>query len=103
MEEFLIPPLTLQPIVENAIKHGLLRTKRGGCVRLKTRRDDGQIIIEIIDDGVGFDVHKSVSEGAVGISNVKFRLEYMIGGRMEMESIPGNGTKVTIIMPYVAL
>lgn len=102
-EVFLIPPLVLQPIVENAIKHGLLRTKNGGCVQLKTRREDDQIIIEIKDDGAGFDVHEPVREGAVGINNVKFRLEYMIGGKLEIESEPGKGTTITIRMPYVTL
>lgn len=77
-EEFLIPPLVLQPIVENAIKHGLLRTKKGGSIYLKSRTEFNEIVIEIIDDGAGFDVEKPFRDGAVGINNVKFRLEYMI-------------------------
>ena len=103
VEEFLIPPLILQPIVENAIKHGLLRTKKGGTIKLKTRREENQIVIEIIDNGAGFDVLAPVREGAIGISNIKFRLEYMIKGKIEINSIPGNGTTVTIRMPYVVL
>lgn len=103
VEEFLIPPLILQPIVENAIKHGLLRTKEGGCVQLCTRREDDQVIIEIKDNGVGFNVHEPIREGAVGINNVKFRLEYMIGGKMEIKSEPEKGTTAIIRMPYVAL
>lgn len=103
VQEFLIPPLILQPIVENAIKHGLLRTKTGGCVSLITRREGDEIVIEVKDDGAGFDVSAPIREGAVGISNVKFRLEYMIGGRLEMESVPGQGTTITIRMPYTVL
>ena len=99
----MIPPLILQPIVENAIKHGLLRTKKGGTIKLKTRREENQIVIEIIDNGAGFDVSAPVREGAIGISNIKFRLEYMIKGKIEINSIPGNGTTVTIRMPYVVL
>lgn len=103
VEEFLIPPLILQPIVENAIKHGLLRTKEGGYVQLCTRREDDQVIIEIKDNGAGFNVHEPIREGAVGINNVKFRLEYMIGGKMEIKSEPEKGTTVMIRMPYVTL
>jgi sensor histidine kinase YesM len=103
VEEFLIPPLILQPIVENAIKHGLLRCKKGGVIKLKTRNEKEQIVIEITDNGAGFDVLAPFREGAVGISNVKFRLEYMIKGNMEIESVPGKGTTVIIRMPYVVL
>ena len=103
VEEFLIPPLILQPIVENAIKHGLLRNKKGGSIYLKTRRENHEIVIQIVDDGVGFDTQKPIREGAVGISNVKFRLEYMIKGQMLIESVPGAGTTVTIRMPYMVL
>jgi sensor histidine kinase YesM len=103
VEEFLIPPLILQPIVENAIKHGLLRNKKGGSIYLKTRRENHEIVIQIVDDGVGFDTQKPIREGAVGISNVKFRLEYMIKGQLLIESVPGAGTTVTIRMPYMVL
>lgn len=102
-EEFLIPPLILQPIVENAIKHGLLRNKKGGAIYLKTKHENDQIVIEITDDGAGFDVLAPVRDGAVGLSNVKFRLEYMIKGKMEITSENGKGTTVTIRMPHVVL
>ena len=103
VDEFMIPPLVLQPIVENAIKHGLLRSKNGGTIHLKTRREAGQIVIEIIDNGAGFDTKLPLRDGAVGVNNVKFRLEYMIKGKMEMISAPGEGTTVIIKMPYVVL
>ena len=103
VEEFLIPPLVLQPIVENAIKHGLLRTKKGGSIYLKTRRENDHVVIEIIDDGAGFNTEVPIREGAVGVNNVKFRLEYMIKGKMEITSAPGSGTTVIIKMPYVVL
>ena len=103
VDEFLIPPLVLQPIVENAIKHGLLRTKKGGTIRLTTKREDNYILMQIIDDGAGFDMELPIRAGAVGINNVKFRLEYMIDGKMEIISAPGKGTTVNIKMPYVVL
>jgi LytS/YehU family sensor histidine kinase len=103
VDEFLIPPLVLQPIVENAIKHGLLRTKKGGTIRLTTKREDNYILMQIIDDGAGFDMELPIRAGAVGINNVKFRLEYMIDGKMEIISAPGKGTTANIKMPYVVL
>jgi signal transduction histidine kinase len=60
-------------------------------------------VIEITDDGAGFDVLAPVRDGAVGLSNVKFRLEYMIKGKMEIKSENGKGTTVTIRMPHVVL
>lgn len=102
-EEFLVPPMILQPIVENSIKHGLLRRKEGGSILLKVKRKGKQVIIQIVDDGLGFNVNEPAREGAVGVSNVKFRLEHMIDGKMEMESIPDQGTTVTITVPYMTV
>ena len=101
VEEFLVPPMILQPIVENAIKHGLLRTPKGGNILLKTKRDAKNIIISISDNGAGFNINEPIRDGAVGISNVKFRLEHMIDGKIKMESESGKGTTVTITIPYV--
>lgn len=98
-EDFMIPPLVLQPVTENAIKHGLLHKKEGGTIRLHTWRENGNNIIEISDDGAGFDTSAAPKEGAVGMKNVRFRLEYMVGGTMDVKSIPGEGTTVTITIP----
>lgn len=99
-DTFMIPPLVLQPVVENAIKHGLLRKHEGGTVKLSTRRNGDEVRIEICDDGVGFETGKEVREGAVGLENVKFRIQYMIDGSFEVESQPGCGTRAIIKMPY---
>lgn len=96
---FMIPPLILQPIVENAIKHGLLPKTSGGTIGLYTQTDGKNIIITITDDGVGFDTANMKKEGSVGLNNVRFRLTHMVNGRLEVESSVGNGTKVTITMP----
>lgn len=89
----------MQPVVENSIKHGILRKKAGGTIRLHTWRENGNNIIEISDDGVGFDTNTAPKEGAVGIKNVRFRLENMVGGSMDVKSSPGVGTTVTIAIP----
>ena len=101
--DFSIPALTIQPIVENAVKHGILKKNEGGTIKVEIYESEDSYFVCVKDNGVGFDVNKPVRNGAVGISNVKFRLEHMIGGRMKMESAPGKGTIVTITIPYTAL
>ena len=96
---FQIPPLTIQPIVENAIKHGLVEQDRSGTIMLKTEREDGVIVITITDDGVGFVPQECEKEDSIGIKNVRFRLESMVKGSLDIESAPGKGTKVTIKIP----
>lgn len=98
-ENFKIPPLILQPLVENAIRHGLLHKKQGGTVSLHTWEENEDSIIEISDDGVGFDTTDALGEESVGIKNVRFRLKYMVGGTMDIKSSPGQGTTVTIRIP----
>ena len=99
VENFMIPPLVLQPIVENAIKHGLTPKSNGGTVRLRTWTVNDEVWIEIRDDGVGFNVDAVSSERSVGLKNVRFRLEQLMQGRMMINSTPGKGTVVTIAIP----
>ena len=98
-DNFKIPPLILQPLVENAIRHGLLHKKQGGTVSLHTWAENGDSIIEISDDGVGFDMANAQGQESVGMKNVRFRLKYMVGGTMDIKSTPGQGTTVTITIP----
>lgn len=101
--DFLIPPLVLQPLVENAIHHGFDKMQRKGRISLHVTKKDDIMMVVVADDGEGFDQSKPMRDGAVGVGNVRFRLEHMIGGTMHMESAPGEGTRVTITMPYRAV
>ncbi|MGN0614245.1 MAG: sensor histidine kinase [Porcipelethomonas sp.] len=98
--DFAIQPLTIQPIVENAVKHGISRKEEGGTITLKTAEENGFIIISVADDGVGFDVHdhgmSGDSRSHVGLENVKSRVESYPGGKFTVESEKGKGTIVTI-------
>lgn len=96
-KDFEIPPLSVQPLVENAVKHGITKKAEGGTVRISTYSTDTHYIIEIIDDGVGFDA--SATEMHVGIENVKNRLGSMCKGTVELKSTLGVGTRVTIEIP----
>lgn len=99
-DEFLIPSLTLQPLVENAIKHGLRKKRGGGTVEISTERIGDEIHITVKDDGVGFDMNQVNDDKMhVGIYNVTKRLHDMSGGSLKIESNVGTGTCVEIILP----
>lgn len=89
----------MQPIIENAIRHGLNPKPEGGTVILRTREDEENILIEIQDDGVGFHAEELNKSKSVGLSNVRFRLKNMVNGTMKIDSTPGVGTTVTIAIP----
>ena len=100
VRDFILPPLTVQPLVENAVKHGIFDKPNGGTVVLRSRREADSIIISVEDDGVGFDpevlVRQSEEHTGVGLANVRSRLEKMAGGQMTVQSAPGKGTTVTV-------
>ena len=99
---FFLPPLTIQPIVENAVKHGLFDKDGGGTVTLHTRRENDNIIIEVTDDGVGFDPDAPYEQDAhhahIGLINVKSRLEKMLKGEMIINSVINEGTTIKIVI-----
>ncbi len=99
--DFSIPPLTIQPIVENAIKHGVNQKPEGGTVKIKTYETGSYNIVCVEDDGVGFDVNEKKNDGRshVGVTNIKKRLEVMLNAYIEIQSEINVGTKVTIKIP----
>ena len=102
--DFKIPPLSIQPIVENAVKHGVCQRPEGGCVTLRVKETKDQYLIEVIDDGVGFDVNSNPVDkngriSHIGIASVRERITDMCNGTMEVESTLDVGTKVTISIP----
>ena len=99
-EDFSLPALTVQPIVENAIKHGLMKLEKGGSIRVVSYETDTDYCICVEDDGVGFDTNKLLDEKKhIGIRNIRDRLKVMVGGTLEIESTQGVGTKVLITIP----
>ena len=96
---FEIPPLTIQPLVENAIKHGLIEPGKSGTICLHTKRKTGYVEITVTDNGIGFAPEECEKEESVGIRNVRYRLQHMVGGKLTIDSVPGEGTKVTITIP----
>lgn len=96
-KNFKIPPLTVQPLVENAIKHGITKKIEGGSVRISTYEKETTYVIEIIDDGVGFDTE--ATEWHVGLQNVRNRIAAMCKGTVTVKSTVGVGTRVTVEIP----
>ena len=99
--EFSLPVLTVQPIVENAVKHGTSKKRGGGKVVISTREDNDFYVITVSDTGLGFDPTKSKNDGKrhVGIKNVRQRLSNTCSGTLVIESTVGEGTTATIRIP----
>lgn len=98
---FSLPVLTVQPIVENAVKHGTSKKRGGGTVRISTREEQTCYVVTVSDTGRGFDTAQPLNDGKrhVGIENVRQRLFHMCGGTLTIESEVGVGTVVTIKIP----
>jgi len=104
---YLIPPLTIQPIVENAVKHGINKKIDGGKISIVILEKFKNVEITVIDDGVGMDsdklqeLKKYTEEKGIGISNVYRRLKAFYGQKAEIDiySEMGQGTKVKITIP----
>lgn len=99
--DFLIPPLTLQPIVENAVRYGAMAREDGGTVEIRGWQDAKHYTVTIIDDGPGFDIKTKKADGRthIGISNVAERLRTMCGGSLVINSVPDQGTTAAITIP----
>lgn len=102
VSDFKLPCLTLQPMVENAVKHGICKRPTGGTVTISTYEIDNYFVIEIIDDGIGYDtknIIKNDGRSHVGRESVKNRIEAMCGGRVAFESEIGKGSITAIYIP----
>ena len=98
--DFLLPALSVQPLVENAIKHGLMRLESGGTVIIRSYETATHFCVEVKDDGAGFDTTQPI-EGKkhVGLRNIRGRLSAMVNGELTLESEVGVGTKAVIMIP----
>ena len=98
---FLLPPLTIQPIAENAVKHGVGEKEGGGTIMLSVCEAGDEFQVIITDDGVGYDTNSLLHDGRehIGIENVRRRLEEQCGGTLEISSEIGKGTTAVIKIP----
>ena len=98
LHAFAMPPMLLQPVVENAIVHGLEPGIGAGEVSLRARREAGGVAIEIADTGAGF---AATTRGGTGLTNLRDRLRALYGERASLAigERPGGGALVTIRIP----
>ncbi|MGM9601756.1 MAG: sensor histidine kinase [Faecousia sp.] len=98
--DFLLPALSVQPLVENAIKHGLMGLESGGTVTVSTYETSTDYCVSVVDDGVGFDpAVLQNTDKHIGIRNIRGRLEATCGGTLTVDSTPGKGTTALIQIP----
>ena len=100
--DFQLPLLSIQPLVENAVKHGVGMKEDGGTVTIATKETDSAYEVIIKDDGVGFDPDAPKEDDGrshVGMENTKKRLHDLCGARVEITSVIGEGTTAKVILP----
>ncbi len=115
--DFEVPALVLQPLVENAIKHGIMKKEEGGHIIIRSYKNDIGYVVLVEDDGVGFDVagfeqrikteietvtlgKQELTKRHLGIENVRNRIESMCGGTLIVDSIKNKKTQVVLTFPY---
>ena len=100
-DSFLLPVLTIQPLVENAVKHGIAKKRGGGIVTISSRQKEKTYEITVTDTGNGFDVDRYMNDGKVhvGLANVRQRLASRMNATVDIVTEPGKGTTVTVTIP----
>jgi LytS/YehU family sensor histidine kinase len=100
-QQAFVPNLVLQPIVENAIRHGISERRDAGLIVISAQRVNGRLIMQVQDDGMGI---SSAREERVGLTNTRARLQTLYGDQHELklEPAPNGGTIATIAIPYRA-
>ncbi len=105
--DMVVPSMLLQPLVENAIRHGIGPKIEGGTITLRARRGPSHLTIDVLDDGVGIPIQRQgeVFESGIGISNVRERLKVLYGQdfSLKIDSRPGEGTLIRVEIPELAI
>jgi LytS/YehU family sensor histidine kinase len=98
----LVPNLILQPLVENAIRHGVARVTGSGVVEIVATRDDAALCIEVRDDGPGFGTATASDGHRVGLANARTRLTWLYGAAHQFETgnRVGGGARVRLRIPW---
>jgi sensor histidine kinase YesM len=98
--EFEVPPLAIQTLVENAVRHGIRAKNNPGTITISTYEDEAKYYVEIKDDGVGFDtLVKSDGKHHIGTASTRARVKELLGGKMVIQSALGAGTRITVHIP----
>ena len=100
-----VPPMVLQPVVENAIKHGLEPKIEGGRLEISARRDGDGVRLTVRDSGLGFKATQPAGTDSLGLANLRARLAAWYGGgaRVEIEDNAPSGACVSVLLPAAAV
>lgn len=101
-DQFPVPPLSIQPLVENAITHGIRGKSGSGTVKIHSFKRGKVYVVEVLDDGAGFDMDMERTSGSAGIENIRIRLKELVDSILIITSIPGKGTKAVVMVPEEA-
>ncbi|QVK20982.1 sensor histidine kinase [Mycoplasmatota bacterium] len=105
----LVPPLILQPVVENALIHGLKDKKQDGLLCISAKSKDDNVVIEVTDNGIGmskekvYDLLNKDQSNGIGVNNVNDRLLSIYKTSLQIDSSPNKGTRVKITLPNVGV
>jgi LytS/YehU family sensor histidine kinase len=96
-----VPTLLLQPMVENAVKHGISNRAQGGAIRISASRDDGMLTLRVYNDGPSFRLDEEAICG-VGMKNIRTRLHGLYGDafRLSVHNQEPDGVEVAVSVPY---
>ncbi|MFJ5766232.1 ATP-binding protein [Lysinibacillus sp. NPDC093210] len=102
-----IPPISLQTLVENAIRHGVLQQKDGGTVCIRVKEYSDYVAVSVIDDGIGIEASTltqllsdtNTTSRGIGLRNTDLRLKRIYGQRLQIKSTPNEGTTITFNIP----
>lgn len=100
-DQFMLPVLSVQPLVENAVRYGVMKRPAGGTITIRAEETGSSYRVTVLDDGVGFDplAPRTGERSHTGIDNVRMRLKAMCGGTLAVQSTPGQGTSAIITIP----
>jgi two-component system, LytTR family, sensor kinase len=98
----LVPQFFFQPLVENAIRHGIADREAGGEIDIRAERQNGMVYLQVSDNGPGLNISNGNFIEGVGLSNTRSRLEYLYGSdsRFEVYNAEGGGLVVAAALPF---
>ena len=97
--DFMVPILSIEPFIENAIKYSRIQSKEDGFIEVSTSENDSNYMIKISDNGVGFTKEERTKKNSQGIKNALSRFEFLLRAKTNVQSAPNKGTTITITIP----
>ena len=97
--DFMVPILSIEPFIENAIKYSRIQSKEDGYIEVSTAETDASYVVKISDNGVGFSKEERNKKNSQGIKNALSRFEFLLRAVTHVQSAPNKGTTITIIIP----